>query len=168
MNKILLALLVICAGLFSAEAAKKVKSPGNIPEYTIEGAGARTGGEDFVKVSIMAKKKGDITEEQLAKAAVHGVLFKGYSNSSVQGYGEASNHPAIAGSPNAFEQHLDFYQPFFENGDYMKYVRFMDAGRSTTKVGNLYRISAKIKVATGQLTKDMGEQGVAKRMKDGF
>jgi hypothetical protein len=158
MKRILISLLLVFS-VVSISYAKKESTPGDIPEYVIEGCGSASG-ESLVKVSVMAKKAKDITEQQLAKAAVHGVLFRGYSNSTVQGYGESSDHPAVAGGPNAFNQYIDFFEPFFTGGDYMNYVRFLDDSRSVTKVGNMYRVSAKVRVATGQLKKDLSAKGI--------
>ncbi len=130
-----------------------------IPEYLIEGAGNSRGGESLVKVSVTVKKKTDATDDMLGKAAVHGVLFRGYSDKSTQGYGAASEHAAIAGSPNAYNEHIDFFEPFFK-GDHMNYVRFVDDSRSAVKVGKEYRVSAVVRVSTGQLKKDLQDKKV--------
>lgn len=151
-------------------AAKKVATPGDIPEYYIEGGGVPVGGVDFVKVSIVAKDKNKVTEEMLGKAAVHGVLFRGYTDASNQGFGGASNHPAVAGSPAAFDQNVDFFGPFFEGGSFMNYVRFVEDSRSVTKVGKEYRVSVKVHVSTPQLKKDLSDKGVnvVRTMGSGF
>lgn len=130
-----------------------------IPEYLIEGAGNARGGESLVKVSVTVKKKTDATDDLLGKAAVHGVLFRGYSDKSTQGYGSASEHAAIAGSPNAYNEHIDFFEPFFQ-GSHMNYVRFVDDNRSAVKVGKAYRVSAVVRVSTGQLKKDLQDNKV--------
>lgn len=157
--RLLLTCLFVIASLMPV-VAKKVTTPGNIPEYIIEGAGVPDGGCDLVKVSVMDKKKNNITEDMLAKAAVHGVLFRGYSSSKNQGFGGSSDHPAVAGSPGVFDQFIDIFQPFFDGGSYMQYIRFIDDGRSVTKVGDKYRVSAIISVSTNQLKKDLSAKGV--------
>lgn len=157
MKKLLLLFLSVLLSIGSSFAKKNDQAV--IPDYLIEGAGNARGGESVVKVSVIVKKKSDATDDMLAKAAVHGVLFKGYSDKSTQGYGGASEHSAIAGSPTVYSEHIDFFDPFFR-GDHMNYVRFIDDTRSAVKVGKEYRVSAIVRVASGQLKKDLQSKNI--------
>lgn len=148
-------LVFIFAGVTNAK-----KPEANIPEYQIEGAGNARGDEALVKVSILTNNKNKVTDEMLGKAAVHGVLFKGYTDTKTQGYGGASTHRALAGSPNAYTEYIDFFEPFFANGDHMNYVRFVEDQRGVTKVGKQYKVSAVVRVTTGQLKKDLQNQNI--------
>lgn len=141
-----------------------------IPDYQIEGAGAARGDEALVKVIILAKDKSKVTDDMLGKAAVHGVLFKGYTDTSTQGYGGASTHKAIAGSPTAYTEYIDFFEPFFQNGDYMNYVRIVEDRRGVTKVDKNYKVSAVVRVSTGQLKKDLQDKkiNVVKSLNSGW
>lgn len=168
MKKLIAFLLIVCVGIISTDAKKKVEE--TIPDYLIEGAGNSRAGESLVKVSVNVKNKADATDAILGVAAVHGVLFKGYSDISTQGYGGASEHHAIAGSPGAYTEHIDFFEPFFKDGRHMDYVRFVDSGRSAVKVGKNYRVSAVVRVSTGQLKKDLQNNkiGAVRGLKSGW
>ncbi|MCM1370109.1 MAG: hypothetical protein NC204_07020 [Candidatus Amulumruptor caecigallinarius] len=139
--------------------AKKNTIPGDIPEYFIEGAGY-SGGDAKVMVSINAKKTKDVTDAMLGKAAVHGILFKGYNDKGRQGFGEESKHPALASSPMVFDQYIDFFDPFFTGGSYMNYVQIVDDTRKVTKTEKGYRVSCVVRVSKGQLQKDLTSQGI--------
>lgn len=157
MKKFLLFTLMLLVGA-SFSYAKKVEAL--IPEYVIDGAGAARAGESLVKVTIYAKKKSDVTDDMLAKAAVHGVLFKGYSDQSKQGFGGNSQHPPVAGSAAAYDEHADFFVPFFQNGNHMNYVTFVDDQRGSIKSDKGYKVSAVVRVATGNLKKYLQDQKV--------
>lgn len=156
MKKFLLIFLMILAFGLQSEA-KKVEDPAQIPDYLIEGVSARSG-QITVKVTIITKKPKNVTDAMLAKAAVHGVLFRG---SVATGNG---NHSAkfapLAGSPTAYEQHRDFFEPFFANGTYMSYAQLVADTRRQVKAGKEYHVSANVTVAASQLKKDLSDNGV--------
>lgn len=157
MKKILSLLLILA---FCATCAYAKKEEPLIPEYLIEGGGPAKGNDAKVKVTIYAKKKDDVTDQMLAKAAVHGVLFKGYQDNSKQGSRASATHPPLASSPTAYDQNADFFVPFFTNGNYMNYVSFIDDGRSVVKSGKQYKVSAIVNVNKNQLTKDLQAENV--------
>lgn len=157
MRKSILLLMLAVLGVLVMDAKKPEAV---IPEYQIEGAGNARGDEALVKVSIITKDKNKVTDAMLGNAAVHGVLFKGYTDTNTQGWGGASTHPALAGSPTAYSEHIDFFEPFFANGDANNYVRIVEDQRGVTKVGKDYKVSAVVRVSTGQLKKDLQSKNV--------
>ena len=71
--------------------------------YEIEGAGTGTQGTYLVKITVITKDK-KIADEKIASCAVHGVLFRGFSNKELR----QSQRP-LAGSAMAESQHADFF-----------------------------------------------------------
>lgn len=163
MKKVLLLILsfVLCAGAFA-------KDDSAVPEYQIKGAGAANGGSTLVSVSVMAKKADKVTDDMLMKAAVHGVLFKDYSDSTSAGFGSAASKKAICGSPNAYAEHLDFFEPFFKDGGYKGYAQCVDDTRRVVKVGKQYKVTSTVAVSSSALRKDLEKQGVIKSLKSGW
>lgn len=156
--KRIITFVILAALCMNYSFAKKVEAL--IPDYQIEGAGPGRGDEALVRVYILTKDRNKVDDNMLGKAAVHGVLFKGYTDTKSQGFGGASNHTALAGSPMAYNENIDFFEPFFSSGDHMNYVRFIEDQRKVTKVGKDYKVSAVVRVSTGQLKKDLQSKNV--------
>jgi len=165
MRKIVILLTFFLSIALLTEA--KDKNEEETLNYQIEGAGQQ-GQRSLVKVTIVAKKKNNVNEDLLAKCAVHGVLFRGYTDTTASGYGDSASHPSIMGSPMSEHQHADFFKPFFLNADYMGYVHFIEDSRQSTKVGKQYKVSAVVSVATVQLKKDLKKAGILKGLNSGW
>lgn len=158
--------LAIAMMLPSAALAKK-NDEKIVPEYQVEGAGTTSGNSRLVRVYILSKKK-DVTDEQLGTCAVHAVLFRDIDDLAGSGFGSTSSHKAIMQSPSAEAQHIDFFEPFFRNGDCNKYVQVVSDSRRVVKTGKQYKTSAEVRVNTTQLKKDLKTQGMVKDLGSGW
>lgn len=134
-----------------------------VPEYEIEGAGTGTQGTYIVKISVLTKDK-NIDNSELAKAAVHGVLFRGFSNKELR-----QHQKPLAGSSAVEASHADFFNNFFNaGGAYRNYVELISGSRSVVKSGKKYNVSSKVIVNKEQLRKDLLVAGVVKGLNSGF
>jgi hypothetical protein len=158
MKKIfILSLLAIFLGTFSA-SAQKVKANEEY-RYELVSMGVGSQGTDLIKVFSYVKKEKDATE--LAKRnAVHGVLFKGVAGTS----GTASQPPLV--KPLEKENHEDFFEAFFKNGTYQRYVTLSSDGtvdpKDRMKVGKEYKIGIIVSVNKDDLRKYLESEGITK------
>lgn len=134
------------------------------PEYQIEGAGTGNSGTVLVKVTIVGKNK-NVSDAQLGMSAIHGVLFRGYSDSNSSF--TSTNATAMLGSPMAEQQHADFFKSFF-GGTYSSYVQLVSDTRRVVKAGKDWKVSAVVAVSTSQLRQDLEKAGVLKSLKSGW
>lgn len=156
---------------FSADSYKSEKKDSNkytkksvfskekvqMPSYTIEGNGTGVQGTYLVQVTVIAKKASEITDEQLMRAAIHGVLFKGfYSKANRQ-----SQEP-IAGSADMERQYSEFYNDFFIE-DFSAYAKPEPSSKTIIKVGKQYKVSAIVCVSKDLLRNYLEKQEVIKK-----
>lgn len=121
-------------------------------EYNITGAGIATQGHYLVKVEVSTKNK-NLSDINLVKAAINGVLFRGFSNS---GFGNSQK--PLAGEPSNEVQHADFYKEFFgKTGTASNYGSVMDGTRNVIKSGKLYKVSAIVEVRKDALASYLQE-----------
>lgn len=165
MNKLLLIALIVGIS-FSVDAKKKEDNWRQ--NIQLEGVSISRSNA-VVKVSIVDKKKDKVTEDIVGKCAVYGILFKGYviKSTTNAGYGDSSQ-PALVGGLAAEQQHIDFFNPFFENGDYAKYVQLINDSRRVTKVGKEYKVSTTVSVNIEQLRKDLEQAGILRKLNSGW
>lgn len=165
MRKVVLLLIAaLTLGIYSVEAKKN--DEGLTKPYYAEGAGSTTGASHQVRVTITSKKK-DITEDDLGKCAVHATLFQDIDDSTNSAYGSTAVKKAIMGSPSAEAQYIDFFEPFFRNGDYNRYVQLVKDNK-VVKADGKYKISAVVKVNVNQLKNDLVKQGMVKNLGTGW
>lgn len=156
MKHFLTLMLLIFMGVFSAFAD-------GVPEYDIEGNGTGNQGTYLVKVSVITKNK-KIDDSELVKAAVHGVLFRGFSSKE-----HRQNQRPVAGSPAVEAQHADYFSSFFgDGGAYRNYGQTVGGSRAVVKSGKKYRVSATVTVNKDQLRKDLEQAGVVRGLNSGF
>ncbi|MDE5773118.1 MAG: hypothetical protein K2H86_01500 [Muribaculaceae bacterium] len=128
-----------------------------VPEYELEGSGTGSQGTYLLTVSVLTKNK-NIDSKQLGKAAVHGVLFKGFSNKDLR-----QHQKPLAGSAAVEASHPEYFEGFFsDNGAYKNYVESVGGSRAVVKSGKQYKVSAKVIVNKEQLRKDLEQAGVIK------
>ncbi len=164
MRKTLLLLLLVTLGLSTAMAKGKEDAK-LIPEYQIEGGGAENASTALVKVTIVSKNK-DFNELDFARCAVHGVLFRGYTDVDQRSLSTRSKKP-IMGSPMAEAQNADFFKSFFE-GSYVGYVQVQSDTRRVVKVGKEYKTKVAVAVSVAQLRRDLEQMGILKSLKSGW
>lgn len=131
-------------------------------KYEITGNGIHQSSGTIVRITILTKDKNKVTSDDLAKAAVHGVLFRGYTDTSNSGFGSSSKRPPMMKTPLAETQHAEFFKPFFSDGVYSGYVQCMDDTRRVVKVGKEYKVSCDVLVSDGMLRKDLVDAGILK------
>lgn len=166
--KKLTALFLALVFLLPVTALAKKTDAGEIPQYQIEGAGVTSQSAQQVRITIVTKKKENVTDRDLQKAAVHGVLFRDYDDASSAGYGSVASYKAIMGSPSAEAEYVDFFKPFFTNGDYESYCQLVGDSRQVVKVGKEWKVSAIVRVNTHALKKDLKKQGMIKNLGTGW
>lgn len=165
--KKIVSLFLLFLMLTPALVMAKKDDQGLVTEYQLEGAGMTSDNAQQVKISILSKKK-DVSDAQLEASAVHGILFRDYDDATNSGYGSVASHKCLMGTPTAEAQHIDFFEPFFKNGDYAKYVQLVSDSRRVVKVGKQYKVSAIVRVNSTQLRKDLKKQGLAKDLGSGW
>lgn len=148
MRKILLTLMLMLALPVLAD---------ELPDYQIEGAGTGAQGTYLVRVSVLSKKA-KITDDEIGRCAVHGVLFRGFTNKELR-----QQQKPLAGSALVEGQNKDFFEQFFEK-DYVNYYQVVSGSRQVVKAGKQYKITSNVTVAKDQLRKDLHEAGVVKSM----
>lgn len=155
---VLSALLLI--GVSFVSNAKK-KNLDVIPTYEITSGGTGVQGTYLVEVTLIGEEKNP-TEGQMKRAAVHGVLFRGFQ-------GDRQHQRPLAGSAANEAQHADFYGDFFVNGGMAEtYATVVPGSRSVTKSGKEYRVKEKIQVNKDALLKDLQKNGQIRGLNNGF
>jgi hypothetical protein len=156
MKKLLLFFVCIFGCIVSANADNQL-------EYEIEGNGNGVQGTYLVKVSLLSKKNNPNSSE-LARCAVHGVLFRGFSNPE-----QHQTQKPLAGSAAVEAQHADYFNQFFaDGGAFQKYVAEVSGSRHVVKVGKQYRVTATVTVNKDLLRKDLEDAGVLKGLNSIF
>lgn len=128
--------------------------------YDIEGVETGQQGTYLVKVYVYSKKS-SVTTEEFKFAAVHGVIFRGFS-----GKGFGAQKPIA--KPEAQTQHADFFNAFFDNGDYAAYAQVVNPVADRVKVGKEYKIVATVSVSKDELRKTLEGAGVIRSLNTGF
>lgn len=158
MKRILLIVIAAMMVPFLAMAKKD-----DVISYQVEGAGTGAQGTYLVKTTVVTKNK-NISEELIGRSAVHGVLFKGFSNADTR-----QHQKPLAGSPTVEQEHIDFFSAFFaDGGDYINYVQVISNSRTVVKAGKEYKVSATVTVSKDQLRKDLENNGIIKGLNSGF
>ena len=132
-------------------------------DYEIEGAGVGAQGTYLVKVTVVSKKS-KVQNAQIARCAVHGVLFRGFVNKELR-----QNQKPLARGPSAEAQHADFYKDFFsESGMSKNYVSAVKGSQQVVKSGKEYKVSTIVTVNKDQLLSDLKAAGVIRGLNSGF
>ena len=134
-------------------------------KYDLAAAGVGAEGTTLVKVSVYVSKAKNATADLLRLAAVHGIIFRGLSETGSTGY---AKQQALA-EAGAEEQWADYFAAFFATGgDYTRYASMVGGITEMTKIEKQYRATAVVSVSTDALKKALREAGVIKGMTDGF
>lgn len=132
---------------------------GNVPEYQLQGAGVGNQGTYVVTVTVLGKKN-NINDDVLGRCAVHGVLFKGFSDAESR-----KTYKPLAGSAANEGQHAEFYEDFFADGGAANnYVQFVNSSRKVVKAGKQYKISVTATINKDQLRSDLEKAGVIRSL----
>lgn len=128
--------------------------------YDIEGVETGQQGTYLVKVYVYSKKS-SVTTEEFKYAAVHGVIFRGFA-----GKGFGVQKPIV--KPEVQTQHADYFNAFFNNGDYATYAQVVNPVVDRIKVGKEYKIAAIVSVSKDALRKTLESAGVIRSLSSGF
>lgn len=155
--------LFVCLFLALCFSASAKKTEQGMPSYGLIGAGTGAQGTYLVEVSILGKSK-TVSDNELVAAAVHGVLFRGFSQASGRGF-----QKPLAGSAAAEGQNADFYKDFFAPGGMASTYGTVIAGtRSISKAGKEYRVKAKVIVQKEALMKFLQDAGTIRSLNSAF
>lgn len=150
-------LLVFLSFSFATLGAKSLITD---TRYDIEGVETGQQGTYLVKVYVYSKKS-SVTTEEFKFAAVHGVIFRGFS-----GKGFGAQKPIA--KPEAQTQHADFFYAFFNNGDYTAYAQVVNPVADRVRVGKEYKIAATVSVSKDELRKTLEGAGIIRNLNSGF
>ena len=144
--------------------AKKVLNtePVDMPVYKIEGAGTGVQGTYLVKVTVTVKKAQDVNDDQFMRGAIHGILFRGFSSQL-----NRQHQKPLAGSATIEQQHADFFNDFFAS-DFRNYATADSDTRTVMKIGKEYQVSSLVSVQKDQLRRYLEDQGILKKLTNGF
>ncbi|MDE7462675.1 MAG: hypothetical protein K2M88_05890 [Muribaculaceae bacterium] len=135
----------------------------DLPDYEIEGAGIGAQGVYLVSITIITKNK-NVSDRELETAAVHGVLFRGFSDPKGR-----SHQKPLAGSPANEAEHIDFYKEFFgDKGTAHTYASTINGSRSILKSGKAYKVSVKATVRKEDLYNYLSGMGIIKGLNSIF
>lgn len=155
---LLIALFIIP---FTSDAYAGGKKEDEKMSYEIFGAGSGTQGNYLVEISVKTKDK-KLDDDALKRAAVHGVLFRGFSN-------KPYSQKALAGSPANEAEHVDFYKEFFsEEGNAASFASLVPGSRTVKKVDKKYVITARVTVNKDALAQYLQKMGVIRGLNSAF
>ncbi len=131
-----------------------------VPKYDITGAGSGTEGTILVKVYVYGKS---VKDEDLKRAAVHGVVFRGCSGNE-----SGARQPAMA-KPNAEADHAAFCEAFFAvDGDSQNYASIISGSYERVKTSKGYKVGAIIQIDKTSLRKALEQEGLVRSLSSGF
>lgn len=131
-----------------------------MPQYDITGAGSGTEGTVLVKVYVYSKS---VSDNDLKRAAVHGIVFRGCS-----GNASGARQPAMA-SPTAESDNASFCEEFFaSNGQCINFASIVAGSYDRVKTKKGYKSGAILQVDKASLRKELEKAGVARSLSSGF
>ncbi len=131
-----------------------------MPQYDITGAGSGNEGMLLVKVFVYSKK---VTDQDLKRAAVHGVVFRGCS-----GNNSGARQPAMAPAESE-ASHSEFCKEFFaEQGECQNYASIIAGSYERVKTPKGLKYGAIIQVDKKALRKALEKAGVVRSLSAGF
>ncbi len=151
-------ILLLC--LFSIPTVGGAKEPPS-SKYDIESAEVGKQGTYLIKVYVYTKK-GGASIEDFKYAAVHGVIFRGFS-----GKGYSSQKPLA--SADSETEHKDFYSSFFGDGKHLAYAEVVTPSCDRVKISKKeYKVGAIVSVSKDELRKALEAAGVVRSLNSGF
>lgn len=164
MKKIIL--FALCA-IFVASCGSTKKASKTIPDvvqyrYDIDYLKNAGDGMSTIKVWSYGKTAKD-AEQKCKQNAVHGVIFKGYS-------GSGTVQPALVKSPTGYSDNKEFFENFFRNGDYLRYISSTVDGSTETRKAQTgeYKVSATMTINVKMLRKHLEQAGIIRGLTSGF
>lgn len=164
MNKLFLSLIIALLCMFAPQwaAAKEKPEDALFNNYTIASAGSSASdGCYLVRVNVTTKNA-RLSDADLARCAVHGVLFKGFSGDN------RHFEKPLAGNAAVEVQNEDYFKKFFEN-QAASYAELLPTSRSVTKMDKKrYVVSQVVEVRKDQLRHTLQDAGVIRGLNSAF
>lgn len=150
-------LVVLLLMFFTGAMAK---GGDKMPQYDITGAGSGTEGTILVKVYVYEKS---VKDEDLKRAAVHGVVFRGCTGNM-----SGARQPAMA-SPTAEVDNAAFCEAFFAaDGQCQNFASIVAGSYDRVKTKKGYKAGAIVQVDKTSLRKELEKSGVIRSLSSGF
>lgn len=158
MKRILL-LLMAMLSIIGVHAKDKYE----IPQYEIEAAGSGVQGTYLVRVWVLSKS-GKVADSDIKKAAVHGVIFRGFSG----GAGSPSQRPMASIADEA--QKAEYFHAFFDerSGIYSAFANIVEGSYQRVKASKHYKVGAVVQVSKDELRRELERSGVVRGLNSGF
>ena len=154
--KRLLSMMLLLLGVAAGIYAKDNK----MPQYDITGAGSGTEGTILVKVYVYAKT---VSDADLKRAAVHGVVFRGCT-----GNASGARQPAMA-APEVEGENAAFCAKFFAaDGECQGFASIIEGSYAHVKTQKGYKYGAILQVDKTALRKTLEKAGVVRPLSSGF
>lgn len=136
----------------------------SVPRYDLKAYGTGTEGAYSAEVFVYLPKPNKGVDENIRKAAIHGVIFKGLT----AGNGGVSQRPMADAS--AETEHTDFFTSFFNDASLLnRYVDIVEGSLRVEKVEKkLYRIRAIVSLKKDALRKYLEQNQIIESFKDLF
>lgn len=165
MKKIVLILLGALL-LASCGTSKKAASltTGTVDQYHYDIDYVKSTGDGMSMVKVWSYgKTAAIAEQKCGANAVHGIIFKGYT-------GQGAVQPALVKSANGYSDNKEFFDNFFRNGDYQRYISsVVDGATETKKTGTgEFKVSSTMTVNVKMLRRYLEEAGIIRGLTSGF
>lgn len=155
MNR-LLSLIFLLLSIVSTTMAKGEK----MPQYDITGAGSGIEGTVLVKVYVYGKS---VSDQDLKRAAVHGVVFRGCT-----GNASGARQPAMA-SPTAETDNAAFCETFFAtDGQCQAFAEIVAGSYDRVKTQKGYKHGAILQINKTSLRKELEKAGIVRSLTSGF
>lgn len=152
--------LISFALLFVCLAFSMMAKGGDVPQYDITGAGSGTEGTILVKVHVYGSR---VSDQDLKRAAVHGVVFRGCADNN-----SGARQPAMADA-TAETDNAAFCEAFFAaDGQCQGYASIVDGSYERVKMKKGYKVGAIVQVDKKALRKALETAGVVRSLSSGF
>lgn len=146
----LLFTMMLCLGCLSLSAQ----------DYSLMSEGVDNNGNYVMRIVVSTKKKPSESAEDLVRRyAVHGVMFRGVT--AAQGY---SSQPSLIKDPNVEQTKKVWFDAFWKEGAYKKYVSITPSSLSVmkNKQSKMTETSAIVTVSANELKQYLEEEGINK------
>lgn len=145
----------------SSDAANPKKNAKEKFQYDLEYV--KTAGDGVVTVKVWSYAPSWKKAQALCRRdAVHGVIFKGFS-------GQGSYQAPLVRTASGYEDNADFFDAFFDNGDYDRYIsNVVDGSQEARQIKGGYKVSEVVNVNVKMLRKHLEEAGIARGLSSGF
>lgn len=141
-------------------AVGAVAKSDKMPQYDITGAGSGSEGTILVKVYVYSKS---VSDKDLKRAAVHGVVFRGCT-----GNASGARQPAMA-PPTAETDNATFCEAFFApDGQCQGFATIIAGSYDRVKTQKGYKSGAILQIDKTSLRKELEKAGVIRSLSSGF